>query len=106
MKAEDMNVTTPLMQYTKYVDMHGTRVRVGDWVRFLFWVPGSDGLQRELYITGRIVKRRGKLVFRYRVNFETPRYGFRERTLDLLTFDSTMEWEIVVGPDAKYKYER
>lgn len=102
----DMNETTPVLKLTRYVDMHGTRIRVGDWIKFLWWIPGSDGLQHERYITGRIFERNGKLVFRYRDNFKKPGKGFHERRLDSLCFDSTMEWELMVGEDAKYCIER
>ena len=97
---KDMNKTFGLSNLTEYVDANGRRVCLGDWIRFLWWVPCSDGTQREKYIYGRILKRHGKLIFKYRDHFvkagetyDGPRY--HERRLDALNFDSTMEWEIV-----------
>ena len=85
---------------TRFVDKNGRRVRIGDWICFLWWVGGSDGLQHELYIYGRILIRRGKLIFKYRDHFvrngepyKGPRY--HERRLDALNFDSESDWEIV-----------
>lgn len=97
---KDMNATFGLSQLTQYYDCNGRCVRVGDWVRFLWWVTCSNGLQRELYYYGRIMKRRGKLVFRYKDSFIRnggPYTGpkMHERRLDCLNFDSTMDWEIV-----------
>ncbi len=79
---------------TKYNDKNGRRVCVGDWICFLFWHTCSDGTQREKYIYGRILKRRGQLVFRYKVSFEKGKQRFSERRLNTLNFDSTNDWEI------------
>ena len=92
---KDMNKTVGVSNITEYVDANGRWVHLGDWIRFLWWVPCSDGLQREYYIFGRILKRRGKLVFKYRDDFSKPGKGYHERRLGALNFDSTMEWEIV-----------
>ena len=97
---KDMNETFGRSKLTRYHDMNGRRVAVGDWIRFLWWVPCSNGLQRECYYYGRIMKRRGKLVFRYKDSFIRnggPYTGpkMHERRLDCLNFDSTMDWEIV-----------
>lgn len=81
-------------ELTQYYDKNGRCVCVGDWIRFLFWYTCSDGLQRERYIYGRILKRRGKLIFRHKV-FGTDKPQYSERRLDVLNFDSTMDWEIV-----------
>ena len=88
--ARDMNETFGRSQLTHYYDINDRCVCVGDMIRFLWWVPTSDGLQREEYYIGKIVKRKGKLVFRYKDNLKV-----HERRLDALNFDSTMEWEII-----------
>lgn len=96
----DMNKNYFRNGLTRFVDKNGRRVRIGDWICFLWWVPRSDGLQREKYIYGRILIRRGKLVFKYRdflvkngEQYNGPRY--HERRLDALNFDSQCDWEIV-----------
>lgn len=91
----DMNETITRSEYTHYYDKNGRRVKLGDWICFLWWVPASNGLQRECYRYGRILKRHGKLVFKYRDDFSKPGKGFHERRLDVLNFDSSMEWEIM-----------
>lgn len=87
-------------ELTRYFDRNGRRIRVGDWIEFLWWVGGCDGLLHEMYIYGRILKRHGKLIFRYRDHFmkngeqyNGPRY--HERRLDALNFDSQCDWEIM-----------
>lgn len=92
---KDMNRVFGRSNLTEYVDQNGRRVCLGDWICFLWWVPTSSGLQRECYYYGRILKRRGKLVFRYRDDFSKPGKGFHEHRLDALNFDSTCDWEIV-----------
>lgn len=93
----DMNRTTPVKKLTNYHDRRGKRVRVGDCIEFLFWVTGSDGLQHEKYHFGRIIKRFGKLVFRYKPDG----VHWSERRLDSLRFDSTCDWEIYYSPSWK-----
>ena len=88
------DVINPNPNLTNYYDKNGRRVKLGDWICFLWWVPTSSGLQRECYYYGRILKRRGKLVFKYRDDFSKPGKGFHERRLDTLNFDSTCDWEI------------
>lgn len=95
----DMNETITRSNLTHYYDKNGRRVKLGDWIYFLWWVPCSNGLQRECYYYGRILKRRGKLIFRYKDAFIKnggPYTGpkMHERRLDALNFDSTMDWEI------------
>ena len=90
---KDMNRTFGLSNLTEYIDKNGRRVAIGDWICFLWWVPTSSGL-RERYFYGRILKRHGKLVFKYRDDFSKPGKGFHERRLDALNFDSTCDWEI------------
>lgn len=94
-----MNETVTRSELTHYYDKNGRRVKLGDWICFLWWVPCCNGLQREQYIYGRILRRHGKLIFRYRDFFvkkggqyNGPRY--HERRLNALNFDSTMDWEI------------
>lgn len=94
---KDMNRT--FGNLTEYVDKNGRRVFLGDWICFLWWIPTSNGLQRERYYYGRILKRRGKLVFKYRDDFSKPGKGFHERRLDALNFDSTYDWEITNDSD-------
>ena len=96
----DMNETVTRSELTHYYDKNGRRVKLGDWICFLWWVPCSDGTQREKYIYGRILRRHGKLVFKYRdflvkngEQYNGPRY--HERRLDALNFDSQCDWEIV-----------
>lgn len=90
----DMNEIWGRAELTHYRDKNGRRVHLGDWICFLWWVPTSSGLQRECYYYGRILKRRGKLVFKYRDDFSKPGKGYHERRLDALNFDSTCDWEI------------
>lgn len=82
---------------TKYKDISGRFVYVKDCVKFLFWEVGTDGLQHEHYYFGRIVKRHGKLCFRYKPDG----VRFSERRLDALNFDSTMDWTIYWAANAK-----
>lgn len=89
---KDMNRT--FGNLTEYVDKNGRRVFLGDWICFLWRIPTSSGLQRERYYYGRILKRRGKLVFKYRDDFSKPGKGFHERRLDALKFDSRYDWEL------------
>ena len=96
----DMNETVTRSELTHYYDKNGRRVKLGDWICFHWWVPCSEGLQREEYIYGRILRRHGKLIFKYRDHFvyngklySGPR--FHERRLDALNFDSTSDWEII-----------
>ena len=88
-------------ELTQYYDKNGRCVCVGDWIRFLFWYTCSDGLQRERYIYGRILKRRGKLIFRHKV-FGTDKPQYSERRLDALNFDSTNDWEITTDEICHY----
>lgn len=91
----NMKETVTRSNLTPYYDKNGRRVKLGDWICFLWWVPCCDGLEREKYIYGRILIRHGKLIFRYREfsrNGDGPRY--HERRLDMLNFDSTTDWEI------------
>lgn len=92
---KDMNETFGLSQLTHYFDKNGRRVAVRDWICFLWWIPCTDGTQREIYIYGRILRRHGKLIFKYRDDFSRPGKGFHERRLDALNFDSQCDWEIV-----------
>jgi len=94
MAKKDMNAVYGITKMTNYRDKNGRIVHVGDWICFLWLVPTSSGLQRECYYYGRILKRRGKLVFKYRDDFSKPGKGFHERRLDTLNFDSTCDWEI------------
>lgn len=94
-----MNETVTRSELTHYYDKNGRRVKLGDWICFLWWVPCCNGLQRKQYIYGRILRRHGKLIFKYRdflvkngEQYNGPRY--HERRLDALNFDSTMDWEI------------
>lgn len=91
-----------MKEATNYIDSNGRRVYVGDWICFLFWYTCSDGLQREYYHYGRILKRKGKLVFRYKVCYEAGNQRFSERRLDALNFDSTMDWEVTNGEIEHY----
>ena len=86
----DMNETVTRSELTHYYDKNGRRVKLGDWIRFLWWVPSCNGLQREKYIYGRILKRHGKLIFKY---YDGSRY--HERRLNALHFDSECDWEIM-----------
>lgn len=97
---KDMNRTFGRSNLTEYVDKNGRRVCLGDWICFLWWVTCYDGTQREEYIYGRILRRHGKLIFKYRDRFlrngesyHGPRY--HERRLDALNFDSATDWEIM-----------
>lgn len=92
---KDMNETYGITQMTNYYDKNGNIVHVGDWIEFLFWHTCSDGLQREKYIYGRILKRKNKLVFRYKTKYETNKQRYSERRLECLNFDSTCDWEIL-----------
>lgn len=92
---KDMNRTFGRSNLTEYVDKNGRRVCLGDWICFLWWVPCSDGTQREKYIYGRILRRHGKLIFKYRDFFAKNGPRFHERRLDALNFDSQCDWEIV-----------
>lgn len=92
----DMNETVTQSELTHYYDKNGRRVKLGDWICFL---PCSDGLQRKKYIYGRILRRHGKLIFKYRdffvkngEQYNGPQY--HERRLDALNFDSQRDWEI------------
>lgn len=96
----DMNETVTRSKLTHYYDKNGRRVKLGDWICFLWWVPCWGGTQREKYIYGRILRRHGKLIFKYRdylvkdgEKYNGPRY--HERRLDALNFDSQCDWEIV-----------
>lgn len=96
----DMNETVTRSELTHYYDKNGRRVKLGDWICFLWWVLCSDGTQREEYIYGRILRHHGKLIFKYRdffvkngEQYNGPRY--HERRLDALNFDSQCDWEIV-----------
>lgn len=82
-------------EVTPYLDKNGRRVYVGDFIEFLWWVTGSDGVQHEFYYTGRIIKRKSKLCFRYADRFIGSRGHFIERRLSALTFDSTCDWEVI-----------
>ena len=86
---------------TQYLDKNGVRVKVGDWIEFLWWIPCSDGLQREMYYYGRILKRHGHLIFKYRERYYKGA-GYIERRLSTLNFDSECEWEVVNGEIAHY----
>jgi len=96
----DMNETITRSKLTHYYDKNGRRVKLGDWISFLWWVPCSDGTQREQYIYGRILRRNNKLIFKYRDHFlrkgeSYPGPRYHERRLDALNFDSTTDWEIM-----------
>ena len=92
------NVVSPVLKLTIYKDCNGRRVRLGDWIKFLFWQTGSDGLQHEVYRFGQICRNhRGYLVFRYKPDGKI----WMEKMLDRLTFDSTMEWEVYCSPSQK-----
>lgn len=93
----NMNHTSPKKKLTHYYDKNGKQVRVGDCIKFLFWQTRSDGLQHEAYYFGRIVKKFGKLAFRYKPDGE----HWSERRLDCLHFDSTSDWEIYYSPSWK-----
>lgn len=82
---------------THYKDRNGLRIHLGDCIEFLFWVGGCDGNQHERYYYGRIVKRRGKLCFRYKPDG----VHWSERRLDALNFDSETDWEIYFSPTWK-----
>ena len=86
---------------TQYLDKNGVRVKVGDWIEFLWWIPCSNGLQREMYYYGRILKRHGHLIFKYRERYYKSA-GYIERRLSTLNFDSECEWEVVNGEIAHY----
>ena len=92
---KDMNRTFGLSNLTEYIDKNGRRVCLGDWICFLWWVPRADGTQREIYIYGRILRRHGKLIFKYRDSSLLNGPRFHERRLDALNFDSQLDWEIV-----------
>ena len=91
----DMNKTLGRSQITRYYDRNGKRVKVGDKIEFLFWVGGADGMQHEKYYVGRIVKRCGKLCFRYKPDPEKQPNYWSTRRLDNLNFDSAADWEIL-----------
>ena len=86
---------------TPYLDKNGIRVMVGDWIEFLWWIPCSNGLQREMYYYGRILKRKGHLIFKYRERYYKGA-GYIERRLNTLNFDSESEWRIVNGDIEHY----
>lgn len=94
---KDMNETFGRSKLTRYHDRNGRRVAVGDCIEFLFWVDGCDGNQHERYYYGRIVKRRGKLCFRYKPDG----VHWSERRLDALNFDPETDWEIYFSPTWK-----
>lgn len=96
-----MNMNKTIMrkrgERTYFKDTNGKYVYVKDCIQFLFWETGSDGMQHEHYYFGRIVKRGNKLVFRYKPDG----VNWSERRLDVLHFDSEMEWTIYYSPTWK-----
>lgn len=80
-----------IRQATRYKDSLGRTVRVGDKIEFIFWETGPDGLQHEKVHIGRIRRRKGVLVFCYKVRHDK----YSEHRLSCLNFNSTTDWTVL-----------